>query len=493
MDHDPEPDLPSPGGSWFSPPPPNKPERGKRPRLTPRFIIWARERHLTIQQLLVVAFATTILLGAGALMLSTRMMPGVTPLTTVDALFTATSAVCVTGLTVRDTSTDFSTVGQIIILCLIQAGGLGILTLSNALFLFGRRRLGLRNRMVMEETLGVLPAFSARGILARVFMYTFVCEGIGAALLTARFAFDYSFPRALWMGIFHAVSAFCNAGFAILQGNLTAYSGDIVVNVVIMALIILGGLGFIVVEDLRVWFMSPRRRTARLSLHSRIVLHTTFWLIVAGAVIIFLIELPGGAMPAPYIDRIMPSFFLSVTCRTAGFNTVDLSQLSNPTLLICILLMAIGGSPGSTAGGIKTTTFATLNALILSRARNRPKVEIFNRSLPSEIVTKALATAAAAILVVLIATIAIEMLEHAGHPHADVQNAFLAILFEVVSALGTVGLSVGITPTLGAPAKLVLVLCMFVGRLGTVLVANSLLGSVKRLEYTLPEEQIIVG
>jgi trk system potassium uptake protein TrkH len=493
MDQDSEPELPSPGQSWFSPPPPKTPERGKGPRLTTRIIAWARERHLTIQQLLVVAFASTIILGALALMLSTAMMPGVSTLTPVDALFTATSAVCVTGLVVRDTATDFSISGQIIILFLIQAGGLGILTLSNALFLFGRRRIGLRNRMVMEETLGVLPAFSPRGVLARVFMYTFVCEGIGAALLTARFAFDYSFPRALWMGVFHAVSAFCNAGFAILQGNLTAYSGDIVVNVVIMALIILGGLGFIVVEDLWAWFMSPRRRNARVSLHSRIVLHTTFWLIVGGAIIIFLIELPGGAMPAPLMDRIMPSVFLSVTCRTAGFNTVDLSQLSNPTLLICILLMGIGGSPGSTAGGIKTTTFATLNALILSRARNRPKVELFNRSLPAEIVTKALATAAAAFLVVLIATIAIEMLEHAGNPHAEVQNSFLAILFEVVSALGTVGLSVGITPTLGAPAKVVLVICMFVGRLGTVLVANSLLGSIKRLEYTLPEEQIIVG
>ena len=239
--------------------------------------------------------------------------------------------------------------------------------------------------------------------------------------------------------------------------------------------------------------MSPRRRTARISLHSRIVLHTTAKLIIMGAVLIFLIELPGGAMPEPLVDRIMPSFFLSVTCRTAGFNTIDLAQLSNPTLLICILLMAIGGSPGSTAGGIKTTTFATLNALVLSRARNRPKVELFNRSLPAEVVTKAIATAAAAFLVILMATIAIEMLEHAGNPHAEVKNAFLSILFEVVSALGTVGLSVGITPTLGAPAKLVLVLCMFVGRLGTVLVANSLLGSVKRLEYTLPEEQIIIG
>ena len=452
------------------------------------------KRLVSVQQLVVLAFAAVIVAGAALLMAPVCMRDDKPALGLVDALFTATSAVCVTGLTVRDTGGEFSLAGQIVILLLIQAGGLGILTFSNMLFLLGTRRIGMRGRMAMEETLGVLPSLSLKGVLARVFIFTFVCEGVGAVLLTARFAMDYSLPMALWMGVFHSVSAFCNAGFGLLGTSLVPYSGDLLVNGVVMVLVVLGGLGFIVVEDLRMWLVRRgARRAVRLSLHSRIVLRTTLLLIVVGAALFYVIELPGSAMPGGFAERLMPSLFLSVTCRTAGFNTVDMAQLSNPSLMLCLLLMFIGGSPGSTAGGIKTTTFATLNALLFSRAKNRPKVEMLGRSLPPDVVTKALAATAGAVAMVLLATMVIELLEHSGRSSTESGNAFLAVLFEVVSALGTVGLSVGITADLGAAAKLVLVVCMFVGRLGTILVAYSLVGSVRRVEYTLPEEQIIVG
>lgn len=451
-------------------------------------------RLLSIQQLVVLAFAAVIVTGAALLMLPVCMRDDAPALGVVDALFTATSAVCVTGLTVRDTGGEFTFAGQLVILLLIQAGGLGILTFSNMLYVLGTRRIGMRGRMAMEETLGVLPSLSVQGVLARLFIFTFACEGIGAALLTARFAVDHSLPVALWMGVFHAVSAFCNAGFGLLGTNLVAYSGDLLVNVVVMGLIVLGGLGFIVVEDLWMWLRRRgSRHTVRLSLHSRVVLRTTLLLIVAGTVLFFFIELPGSAMRGGLADRLLPSAFLSVTCRTAGFNTVDMAQLSNPSLMLCLLLMFIGGSPGSTAGGIKTTTFATLNALLFSRAKNRPKVELLGRSLPPDVVTKALAATAGAVAMVLLATAVIELLEQYGRPSSAAGNSFLWVLFEVVSALGTVGLSVGITAKLGAAAKLVLVVCMFVGRLGTLLVAFSVVGSVRRVEYTLPEERIIVG
>ncbi len=449
---------------------------------------------MTVPRLLVVSFAATILAGAGLLLLPLCIREGAAALHPVDALFTATSAVCVTGLAVRDTGGDFTFFGQLVILGLIQVGGLGILTLSNALFAIRRRRVGMRDRMVLEETVGVHETMRASGLLLRVVVYTAVCEGIGAAILTARFALDFPFATALWMGVFHSVSAFCNAGFGLLKDNLMNYVQDPVVNLAIMSLIVMGGIGFIVVEDVWHLFLDRRRvPRPRLSFHTRVVLRTTVILIVGGALLILLLELPGTGLPGAWYHRILPAMFLSVTSRTAGFNTVDLAGLTNPTLLVTILLMAIGGSPGSTAGGIKTTTAAVLHALVLSRARNRPKVELLDRSVPADVLTKAIATAAAAFVVIIAASILMEFAEFGGKAHREVTAGFLPIVFEVVSALGTVGLSVGITPGLTAAAKLVLVACMFLGRLGTLLVANSVLGTVARVEYSLPEERIIVG
>lgn len=418
----------------------------------------------------------------------------VAALSPVDALFTATSAVCVTGLAVRDTGSEFTPFGQAVILLLVQAGGLGILTFSNAIFLARWRSFGLRERAVMAETVGLHPHIAPSKLIRRIFLYAFACEGAGAVVLTLRFMQDFPFGKALWLGVFHSVSAFCNAGFSLFRDNLISYRTDPVVNVTIMILIILGGLGFIVAADVMTVFnlRFVHRVQRRLSFHSRIVLRTTVLLIFAGWGLFFLLQVLGPSKSS-WSELALETLFLSVTARTAGFNTLDLVELSNAGLLVLMCLMMIGGSPGSTAGGVKTTTVATLYALLRSRSANRPRVELLDRSIPHEVQGKALAGAAGFLLTVLVATVLMEMAQNASQAHRETPADFLPHLFEVVSALATVGLSTGITAGVTPAGKLILVACMFLGRLGTVIVAASLIGVSQRLNYSYPEERLMVG
>ncbi|MDX2175591.1 MAG: potassium transporter TrkG [Candidatus Sumerlaeia bacterium] len=449
---------------------------------------------LTIPRLLVVSFGATILFGALLLNHPACWANREAPVTFLEALFTSTSAVCVTGLTVRDTGTAFSTLGIWVVLLLIQAGGLGILTISNLLVLASGRRIGQGGRMILEETTGVMAHTTPATLLREIIGYTLLIEALGATLLTARFAIDHPLPVAAELGIFHSVSAFCNAGFGLFPDNLMSYRGDLLVNSVVMGLIVAGGLGFVVYADLthlaRNWRRTPR---PKISLHTRVVMVTTVILIVGGALVMGALEVANPAMGDSFVERLLSPLFLSVTCRTAGFNTVDIGALSNATLLVAILLMAVGGSPGSTAGGLKTTTLALLHMMILSRARNRPHVEIFDRTAPPETVAKALAVTAGYALAVLAGVVALEVIEAPHLSGLDSRSLFLPHLFEVVSALGTVGLSTGITASLQPGSQLVIILCMFLGRLGPLIVAASLVGQAKRLDYTLPREEILVG
>lgn len=450
-------------------------------------------RGLTTPRLLAGSFLATILAGTALLKLPFAMHSQVPQLTLVDALFTSTSAVCVTGLAVRDTGTEFTWFGQAIILLLIQAGGLGILTLGNAIFLLRGGSLGLRERSVMHETVGIHRDLSPKKLLWRIFLFTFACEGIGAAILSVHFANQFPVGYAIWLGVFHSVSAFCNAGFGLFTDSLIQYRTDPVVNFTIMALIILGGLGFFVAADLMTSLRNPRlRRFRRVSFHSRVVIRTTIILILSGWLVFFVL-----GMLHPERSRMsglaLETLFLSVTARTAGFNSINMVDLSNAGLIFLMLLMIIGGSPGSTAGGIKTTTAATLYALIRSRARNRPKVELLDRSIPHVVQAKAFASAAMYIGLVIGAVMLLEITENLGRPHASSATNFMPHLFEVVSALATVGLSTGITAKVTVEGKLVLILCMFIGRLGTLLVASSLVGVQRRLDYSYPEERLLVG
>jgi trk system potassium uptake protein len=414
-------------------------------------------------------------------------------------LFTATSAVCVTGLTVKDTGTDFSLLGQVFITILIQVGGLGILTFSNWLVIsLKQRRSDLGTRMLLSESHGSLPYVEPVRLLKHIILYTFLCEGVGTLLLFIRFVQDFPAPQAFWQALFHSVAAFCNAGFSLFRDNLIGYQGDVIVNLTIVGLIILGGLGFVVFSDITHFISGPSRESRRkhLSFHTRVVLWTTGILVIAFTLVFLVLEWGNTMKDFPVKDRLLASLFLSVTPRTAGFNTVDTGQLSNTTLILEIFLMGVGASPGSTGGGIKTTTFAVLVALIWSRSKGRQRVELMGRSIPLSVISKSIAVGAAYALVTIMATMIMEFVETSTLPSAyshEARGLFLNHLFEVVSALGTVGLSTGITPKLTGTSQILLVFVMLIGRLGPLLLAESLVGAKKPSRYSLPEDYVMVG
>jgi trk system potassium uptake protein TrkH len=441
---------------------------------------------------LLLAFAGLALAGAIVLRLP-ACHAGDSEVSFLDALFTATSAVCVTGLGVVDTGKDFSALGQAVILILIQLGGLGILTVSSlVLILFRERKLGLGGHSLLEASHGRLPQIEPGKLLFQMLVFTLAWEALGAAVLYARLVSDLPPGAALWHAVFHSVSAFCNAGFSLYSDSLTRYRGDLVVNFAIIGLIVVGGIGFAVVSDIsRVLF---RRRRAGLTLHTRTVIFFTGLLIAGGTTAILILEWRNALAGLGLKDRVLAALFLSVSTRTAGFNTLDTASLCNPTLLLIILLMFIGASPGSTGGGIKTTTAAVLLGMLASKIRGRPHVELRQRRIPNELVQKALAVTTAFCLLVAAGAMLLEVFEFGGVAYsATSRQFFLDHLFEVVSAICTVGLSTGTTAGFSAASKIVLIACMFIGRLGPVVIAESLIGARKTAPYEYPEEPLLVG
>ncbi len=459
--------------------------------------------------LLVMAFAGTILLGTVLL----RLPPATRgqPLTWLDALFTATSAVCVTGLVVVDTGTRFSPFGQGVILVLIQAGGLGIMTMSTfVLFLLGRRTT-LGESEVISDTFGSIRRVSAGRMVALVVTLTFVAEGIGAVSLYHSFSSRYETGRAVWYSIFHSVSAFCNAGFSLFPdyASLTGYAGDVPINMTVMLLIVTGGLGAPVVYGMaRYVRVRLSRRVTHLDLHAKLVLGSTALLIVGGALVFWLLEHDGTAMQArPTGTRVLDSFFQSVTARTAGFNTVDFAALSETSLLVVMALMFIGGSPGSTAGGIKTTTAAVAVMALVSRLRGKPRVGGFGRTIPEQALSRVFALMVICTLLIGVGTLVLEEAESVQLarqmngawttvPPGDAGQARVPvtwIAFEVVSAFGTVGLSTGITPYLSWVGKSVLIVLMFAGRLGPLTFVRILSERARVLNFSYPEEDVYIG
>ncbi|MBF0162220.1 MAG: hypothetical protein HQL88_08020 [Magnetococcales bacterium] len=452
----------------------------------------------TISRVVVFSFVLTILLGALLLLLPVSRLPNVDPVSWIDALFTSASAVCVTGLSVRDTGTTFSAFGQGVILGLIQIGGLGFLTLSTYFItrFQGRRRgISLQHRHLLEISHGSVKSVSPAQLLQAILAFTFLTELLGAYLLFIRFSESYPTGQATWLAVFHAISAFCNAGFGLFADSLMGYRQDLLVSGTIMGLIILGGLGFLVVADVTLWLVArARRQRESLSLHSRLVLQTTLVLILFGAVAIAAMEWGSAAMGDQPMAVVLESLFLSVTSRTAGFNATDTALLTGPTLFLVILLMAIGGSPGSTAGGMKTTTAAVCFSLLRSKARNRPRVECLERAVPDETVNKAMLVVTGYLLAIIIGVLLLQLTEAGQQPFNKTEgNLFLAHLFETVSALGTVGLSTGVTPTLTTSGKLVITILMFVGRVGPLLAASAMIGAVSKIPYTFAEENVNIG
>jgi len=444
-------------------------------------------RRISPTLLLPLSFAVLILVGTLLLSLPIAWGPA-RSIGWIDALFTATSAVCVTGLITLDTARAWSPFGQAVILALIQFGGLGILTFSTFFMILLGRPIPLSQRDIMTRTHGKLTRIAVRAMLIRIISYALVIEGVGAIVLATYFSRDAGLWSGIWQGTFHAVSAFCNAGFSLFSDNLEGYPGSWTVNLTVMALIVLGGIGFIVITDIESWI----RGRKPLSLHSKVVLTTTL-VLVLGATIGFGVFEAGNVLQGrPLGEKVLVSMFQAVTPRTAGFDTVPPASLTNATLMMILVLMFIGGSPGSTAGGVKTSTAAILFGVLLSRARGLRHATLFRRTVPERIVGEAIAIVLLSVVVVMGVTFALQWTELHYMSHPGVRGEFLSLNFEAVSAFGTVGLSMGETFGLLAPSKLLMVALMYVGRLGPLTLAVAL-SRRTRAEYQYAEEAVLVG
>jgi trk/ktr system potassium uptake protein len=452
-----------------------------------RVLDWVRESRYTSSQIVIGAFLSLILLGTLLLML-----PFATTgrgIRFVDALFTMTSAICVTGLIVLDTPHDFTLFGQLLILLGIQVGGLGYSTVATLLLLALGRRIGLRDRMMMMEVLNTLSMEGLVRFVKVIVAITFIVEAIGAAILTARFSFDMDFLRALYYGIFHSISAFNNAGFSLFSDNLSSYRRDLTVNLTVSILIVLGGIGFLVFRDVLDNFRGQR---FRLSTHTKLAVLVSVLLIVGGTIGIWAFEVQNEKTLAgvPFGEQVLVAYFHSISSRTAGFNTIDLGLVATPTLYFLILLMIIGASPGGAGGGIKTTTFGIICASIWGTLKGRADVMMFHRRIPQEIVHKAFVLSALAFGVVTVFTMVLSYLESVP---------FLRIMFEVASAAGTVGSSTGNGGVLSLSAlfsdfgKFIIIITMFLGRLGPLTVGLFAVKSYEDLRYRYAEARVVIG
>lgn len=444
------------------------------------------------------SFVGTISAGTLLLMLPRSSMDS-TPVSFVDALFTATSANCVTGLAVINTSLDafsnprllsFSPFGQAVILFLIQIGGLGIMTFTSASLALMSGRLLPKERAILSDIITRDDTSTSIPSLFRsIFFMTFAFEIVGTIILSIRFLplFPDNLSMAVWFGFFHAVSAFCNAGFSLFSTNLSAFQTDPVVNLTVMTLIVFGGIGFPVIAVLfskGTWARGIITGIKQMPVHSRLVIRMTLILIIGGALLLFLADYNGAQANLSTGQRIWSSFFQSVSSRTAGFNTIDIGMTSKPAVMVYVLLMFIGASPGGTGGGIKTTTFALLVLSVQASLRRRDEIHLFNRQVGADKLQKVVVLTFIALATCLTGTVLLEFLE----PSVTTEQA----LFETVSAFGTVGLSMNLSPTLHDPAKLLVTLIMYIGRIGplTITLALAKKASVK---VSYPEGRVLVG
>lgn len=445
-------------------------------------------KNWTPAQVLASGFLALILLGTLLLSLPFSAADG-HEIGIIDALFTSASSVCVTGLIVKDTPNDFSIFGQIIIMILVQIGGLGYMTASTVIALLLGKRIGLRERLIMREGLNVL---SLEGLIrfTRMIVWVTLCiEGIAAGILFLRFSYDFSYPRAIYLGVFHSITSFNNAGFALFSDNLTGYRSDLTVNLVVMGLIIIGGAGFIIFSDLFKYFT---RENLFLSLHTKLTLSVMGFLTVGGALLLFFFEMHNSGTMAglPFKEKALMSLFHSVSARTAGFNTINIGSLANDSLFILIILMVIGASPGSTGGGIKTTTFGVMIAALWATMLGRQDNTVFRRRLPMELIARAFLLTTLVSIIIIAVTTTLLLTEN---------KSVTMTLFEVASAFGTVGLSVGDGGVLSLSAlfstlgKLIITATMYIGRVGPLLLSMAIMGHAKPQRFRYPEERVLLG
>ncbi|MGM0240105.1 TrkH family potassium uptake protein [Enterococcus sp. AZ103] len=433
-------------------------------------------------QYIPLGFLALILIGSGLLTLPFFSQSGeTTPF--IDALFTATSATCVTGLTTLATDLHWNFGGQAIILCLIEVGGLGFMMIPILFFSMFRMKVGLRARIVLQEALNLESLSGVMKLMLYIIRLALCIQLLGTFLLAIDFLPKYGIAQGLWLSIFHAVSAFCNAGFDLFGDSMVGFEDNPYVLMIIAGLIIAGGLGFIVWRDLLDF-----TKRKKFSLHSKIALTVTIGLLVVGTGLFYLTETNGNGG----LTRLVDMFFLAVTPRTAGFFSIDYFKMSSAGIIVTILLMFIGGTSGSTAGGLKTTTFGVLLIQIFSMLRGRNKAEAFGRTIKPSVVFKALTMFFLALSICIVAVVILSITEELPTT-AGVEYFF----FEVVSAFGTVGLTMGLTPDLTVVGKLVIILLMYIGRVGILTIGLSLTIQIAKNQatghYKLPEESVMIG
>lgn len=428
-------------------------------------------------QLIIISFASMIIIGSLLLMLPFATKDGKGS-SFFDALFTATSASCVTGLVVRDTATYWSGFGQAIILLLIQIGGMGVITMILAFSLIAGRKMNLRQRNTMREAISAPSVAGIAKLTGFVIITTLIIEALGTIGLSFVFCKEFGFWKGLWYSLFHSVSAFCNAGFDLMgsYSSLTSYVRSPLVNIIIVILIVVGGIGFLTWDDIK----TNKHHLRKYRMQSKVILVSTAFLILIPALYLFFFEFDN----VPLGERTLASLFQSVTLRTAGFNTMDLTSVSEPGQMIMIVLMLIGGAPGSTAGGMKITTFAVMLASAISVFRRKEHTHFFGRRLPKETEKNALTIAIIYISLFLLGGVIISKIE--GIP-------MLTSMFETASAIGTVGLTLGITPQLGVISRIIIIVLMFVGRVGGLTLVFSALKLRASSGSRMPEEAINVG
>jgi trk system potassium uptake protein TrkH len=433
------------------------------------------------------------LIGAGTLLLTLPQSSTGAPVGLLDALFTATSASCVTGLAVFDVGSQLTRFGQLVLLLLIQIGGLGILTFSTLFILIIGGSISFRGQNILQEAFSQQPVANFGALLKSIFAVTLGIEGTGAGLLYLHFRQIYAPAEAAYHSIFHSISAFCNAGFSLYADSFIRFQSSWYFNLIVCALIICGGLGFVVFYDMGDFiFRRSRRPLARLNFHTRLTLLAASLLIVSGAIGFFLFEFSNTLRAMDWPTKILVSLFQSVTPRTAGFNTVPFHELTNGTLFFVILLMFIGGASGSCAGGIKTSTFAVMLGLAWARFRDQQEVNLLRRRVPESVVSKAVSVTLFATLAIVFFTFLLLASELGGVSHQQGRGQFVEILFEVTSAFATVGLSTGVTSTLSDIGKTAVTLVMFLGRVGPLTVALAVTKTVTH-RYKYASETFLVG
>jgi trk system potassium uptake protein len=436
-------------------------------------------------QVILLSFGGVILLGTLLLILPVSASAGKT-VTLLDAAFMATSATCVTGLAVNSLADDFSIFGQMVILILAQIGGLGIMTLSSSMAVIMGKNLQMREQVIMQDVLDTSGSEELLSLVVDIIKFTFTIEFIGAILLTIGFYQDgFEIGQSIYYGFFHSIMAFCNAGFALFNNSFEDFKFNSFMHLTLVILILLGGIGFSVMKDI-IRVVKARRSFRNLTVHTKIVLITNILLMTFGTIYLFFGEFLHAFQEMSMWERLQVSFFQSVTTRTAGFNTINLNSLHPHSIYMMLLLMFIGASPGSTGGGVKTTTFAVLLQSVISTLKGKGDVEFFERTVPSQTVVKAIAIFIISLIVASSGILVMMRLEP--------DKSFLAVFFEVVSAFATVGLSLGITPFLSVFGKIAMIVLMFVGRVGPltlVLAVGSRVVLPSKVEY--PEGKVLIG